>query len=82
MSNPLNKLSTLSRDQLLEAAGDAADHRALLEYTEMAHINNPHKYSNEEREEAASVLDLVILLENEIHTEIQKRESMRQRQWL
>ncbi len=82
MSNPLNKLSTLSHDQLLEAAGDAAEHRAILEYTEMTHINNPHKYSNEEREETVSVLDLVILLENEIHTEIQKRESMRQRQWL
>ncbi len=82
MSNPLQRLSTLSHDQLLEAAGDAAEHRAILEYTEMAHINNPHKYSNEEREEIVSVLYLVILLENEIHAEIQKREAARIRQWI
>ena len=80
--NPLDKFSILSDADLHKSADDASLHRFELEHLEMMHLNNPHKYTDEEREELAGVLQLVISLENEIHAEIQGREARRNRQWL
>ena len=48
----------------------------------MVHINNPHRYSEEDQQELINIMHLVISLENEIHAEIQGREAARVRQWL
>ena len=82
MKNPLDQFSTLPMESLLKAADDAAIHRQQLEYVEMVHINNPHRYSEEDQQELINIMHLVISLENEIHAEIQGREAARVRQWL
>lgn len=82
MKNPLDRFSILPIESLLKAADDAAIHRQQLEYLEMVHINNPHKYSEEDKQELINIIHLVISLENEIHAEIQGREAARARQWL
>ncbi len=82
MKNPLDKISTLPIESLIKAADDAAEHRYQLEHLEMDHINNPHKYDSEEQQELIDILHLVVSLENEIHAELQNRDSRKSKQWI
>ena len=82
MKNPIDKFSIISYSDLLKVADDAALHRYHLEHLEAEHLNNPHKYTAEEQGELKEILELVIATENEIHAELQCRESRQRKQWI